>query len=483
MHPRSTFHTRRSAVASLAVALLLAGCSLAPAYQRPPAPVPEQWSDGTAAHETNESTPPAVNLDWQEFVVDPTLRDLVALALANNRDLRQTLLNVEAARAEYRIQRADRLPTLQLDASGVRQRALGTPEVERSYEVGLGLAAFELDLFGRVRNLSAAALQDYLATERDAHSARVSLVAEVVQAYLVRDGAQHRYRIGTDILAAREASLQLTAQLRDLGFANELDHQEAIGLVEQVKVDLERIDREFRQATNALTLLLGVADAGQRLPTLPAAGATLVQKIAPGTPSALLMRRPDIRAAEHRLKARNASIGAARAAFFPRIALTGTSGRGSTALSDLFGSSGQRLWSFTPQLTLPIFDAGRNRGDLDLAHVRKDVAVAAYEHAIQVAFQEVSDALAATDTLAREETAQRAVAQATAEALRLSEARYRSGVDDHLRLLDAQRSDFASQMALVDVQTQRQIALSTLFRALGGGWRGELSAPASLPAP
>ncbi|UYB54310.1 efflux transporter outer membrane subunit [Xanthomonas sp. AM6] len=477
MQSRSTFYTWRSALGCLASAALTAGCSLAPAYQRPPAPVPEQWADGTA-QATNDPAPPGVNLDWREFVVDPTLRELVALALANNRDLRQALLNVEAARAEYRVQRADRLPTLQLDASGVRQRALGTPEVESSYQAGLGLAAFELDLFGRARNLSAAALQEYLATERAAHGARVSLVAEVVQAYLVRDGAQQRYRIATDILQARETSLRLTAQLRASGVANELDHQEAVGLVEQVKVDLERIDREFRQASNALSLLLGVADAGERLPALPATGTALVQAIAPETPSALLMRRPDIRAAEHRLKARHASIGAARAAFFPRIALTGTSGRGSTELSDLFGSAGQRLWSFSPQLTLPIFDAGRNRGDLDLAHVRKDIAIAAYEQAIQAAFQEVSDALAATDTLAREEASQWAAARATAEALRLSEARYRSGVDDHLRLLEAQRSDFASQMALVEVQTQRQIALSTLFRALGGGWRGDLSARA-----
>ena len=227
MQSRSTFHTWRSAIGCLAIAALTAGCSLAPAHQRPPAPVPEQWADGTA-QAAHDRAPPGVNLDWQEFVVDPTLRELVALALANNRDLRQTLLNVEAARAEYRVQRADRLPTLQLDASGVRQRALGTPEVESSYQAGLGLAAFELDLFGRARNLSAAALQEYLATERAAHSARVSLVAEVVQAYLVRDGAQQRYRIATDILQARETSLRLTAQLRASGVANELDHQEAV---------------------------------------------------------------------------------------------------------------------------------------------------------------------------------------------------------------------------------------------------------------
>ncbi|MBN6150307.1 efflux transporter outer membrane subunit [Xanthomonas sp. AmX2] len=478
MHSRSAFHHWRSALGALAVALMAAGCSLAPAYTRPQAPIPEQWTDGTAG----QAPGAAAELDWQAFVVDPALRELVGLALANNRDLRQTLLNVQAARAEYRVQRAERLPALQIDATGERQRAPGTAGVESSYEASLGLAAFELDLFGRVRNLSAAALDDYLGTERAAHSARVSLVAEVIQAYLTRDGAQQRYLLGSDIRQARETSLRLMGQLREQGLANELDYQQAVGLLQQVEVDLERIDREYRQASNALSLLLGVPDAGARLPTVPVSGTLLVQQIAPGTPSALLMRRPDIRAAEHRLKARNASIGAARAAFFPRISLTGAFGRGSSELSDLFGS-GQRSWSFSPQISLPIFDAGGNRSNLDLAQVRKDVAVAAYEQSIQVAFREVSDALAATDTLGREEAAQRAMAQATAHALRLSAARYRSGVDDHLRLLDAQRSDFASQMAVVEVRTQRQIALSTLFRALGGGWRGDLSAPRHPSAP
>lgn len=457
---------------ALAIGLLV-GCSLAPPYERPPAPVPVpvEWTDGTQGESTTEAAP---RLDWQAFVVDQTLRDLIDLALANNRDLRQTLLNVEAARAQYLIQRAQRLPTVALDATATRQRVDQSSPVESSYQVGAGFTAFELDLFGRVRNLSEAALQEYLATERVAHTARVSLVAEVIQAYLIRDGAQHRYAIGAQVLRARETSLGLMAQLRSRGFVNELDYQEAADLRDQVKVDLERIDREFRQSSNALSLLLGVPSASEHLPKTSSINLLLAQEIAPGTPSALLMRRPDIRAAEHQLKARNANIGAARAAFFPRISLTGSLGSSSTELSDLFGS-GMRTWSFSPQIGLPIFNGGANRANLDLAHVRKDIAIAAYEHSIQVAFREVSDALAATDTLKREEAAQADVVRTSDKALDLSETRYRAGLDDHLRFLEAQRTDFANQMALIEVQTQRQVALSSLFRALGGGWWGDLS--------
>lgn len=476
----------KPALGALAAAMLLAGCSLAPSYQRPEAPIPAQWTDGTRASQEGAAGTPtasaAATLDWQAFVTDDTLRALIELALANNRSLRQTLLDVDAARALYRVQRADRLPDIEVEGSGMRQRVPedlrvpGTSAVQGSYQAGVGLAAFELDLFGRVRNLSEAAVQEYLATEEAARSAQISLVAEVIQAYLTREAAQQRYRLASRTLQARETSLELIAQRRRLGAATELDYQEALGLTQQVRVELERIDREFRQASNALALLVGVTDVRPRLPASPLTGTLLVQDLAPGTPSELLALRPDIRAAEHRLQSRNASIGAARAAFFPRISLTGLFGSSSAELSDLF-ESGQRTWSFAPRITLPIFDGGRNAANLDLAQVRKDMAVAAYEQAIQIAFREVSDALAATDTLRREEAAQRALVQSSAETLRLSEARYRSGADDYLRYLDAQRNDFANRMSLVQVETQRQIALTTLFRTLGGGWRGEGPTP------
>ena len=460
--------------------LLLVGCSLAPTYQKPDAPILEQWTDGVETQQygvNNVATVSAAStLNWQGFVTDETLRELIELALSNNRDLRQTLLNVEVARAQYRVQRADRLPSVQADGSGARQRvpqdlqASDMPSVQSNYQAGVGLASFEIDLFGRVRNLSEAALREYLSTEETAHSAQISLVAEVIQAYLARESTQQRYLLATQILETREASLKLVKQRRVLGAASDLDVQEASGLVQQVQVELERIDREFRQTSNALALLVGVNDVRPYLTEQPSPDVLLVQEIAPGTPSELLALRPDIRAAEHRLRGRNASIGAARAAFFPRISLTGMFGSASAELSDLF-ESGQRAWSFSPQITLPIFEGGRNRANLDLAQVRRDIAVAAYEETIQNAFREVADALAATDTLRREESAQQALTESTAETLRLAKARYQSGADDYLHYLDAQRSDFVSQMSLVQVQTQRQMALATLFRSLGGGWQ------------
>ncbi|QLF93463.1 efflux transporter outer membrane subunit [Pseudomonas sp. ABC1] len=462
-------HSMQRALAPLAAALLLAGCSLAPHYQRPDAPIPAQWQ---TAGQAADSASTASTLDWQAFVSDAQLRGLVEQALASNRSLRQTLLDVEAARAQYRVQRADRLPGLEAQGNGSRQRvpgdlsSSGRSEVQSSYQAGLGLTAFELDLFGRVRNLSEAALEEYLATEEAARAAQISLVAEVIQAYLSRDGAKRRHDLTEQTLQAREASLELIAQRRRAGTASALDYEEARGLVGQARAALERTEREFRQAGNALELLVGN---GQPLPAAAPLGTVLVQEIAAGTPSELLANRPDIRAAEHRLKARNASIGAARATFFPRISLTGLFGSSSAELSDLF-SGGQRAWSFAPQITLPLFDGGRNRSSLDLAQVRRDSAVAAYEGSVQEAFREVADALAQTDTLRREADALRTQAQSSQQALRLSRARYRAGVDDHLRYLDAQRSDFTSQTELIEVETQRQIALATLFKALGGGW-------------
>ncbi|WP_322981453.1 efflux transporter outer membrane subunit [Pseudomonas sp. C11] len=469
----------RPPITLLAASLLLAGCSLAPTYERPTAPVPERWTDGvTPAATQGVAAPSAATLDWQAFVGDDDLRQLIDLALANNRDLRQALLNIEAARAQYRIQRADRLPGLEVQGDGTRQRvpadlsSNGQAGIQESYQAGVGLTSFELDLFGRVRNLSEAALREYLASEEAARGVRISLIAEVIQTYLARESAQHRHLLTTRNLEARQASLHLISQRRQAGTASALDYEEARGLAEQAQADLERIDRELRQAGNALALLAGVAAVRPQLPERPNTDFALVQDIAPGTPSELLAHRPDIRAAEQQLLARNASIGAARAAFFPRISLTGMFGSSSAELSNLF-ESGQRAWSFTPQLTLPIFDGGRNRANLDLAQVRKDIAVAAYEQSIQTAFREVSDALAASDTLRREERALNALAQSSAEALKLSAARYRAGVDDHLRYLDAQRRDFANQTALITIRTERQAALATLFRALGGGWHTE----------
>ncbi|QEI05697.1 efflux transporter outer membrane subunit [Pigmentiphaga aceris] len=461
---------------ALAMSVLLAGCSLTPTLERPEAPIPVQWPAVPGAAGQAVGAPTVATLAWQDFVVDARLRALIDLSLRNNRDLRQAWLNVEAARTQYSVQRADRLPGINADAGATRQRVpadqstTGQASTQSSYQANIGLAAFELDVFGRVRALSDAALEEFLSTEAATQSTHITLVSEVIQAYLTREGAQRRHRLTEQTLASREASLNLISRRRQAGTATALDQQEAQGLTEQARVSLARTEREIRQSTYALGLLVGVSDIEAQLASYPASDLLLVQDIAAGTPSDLLEQRPDIRSAEHQLRARNANIGAARAAFFPRISLTGLFGTSSTELSSLFGS-GQLAWSFMPQVTLPIFDGGRNQANLDLATIRKDSAVAGYEKAVQTAFREVADALAATDTLRREEAAQRALVASSQETLRLSQARYRAGVDDHLRYLDAQRNDFVNQTSLIDIGTQRQMALASLFRSLGGGWQ------------
>lgn len=455
--------------ALMLLTLALSGCSLAPSYERPQAPVAQSWS---AATQTGTA---AASLEWQRFIVDPDLRQLVSIALDNNRSLRQTLLDIEQARAQYRIQRADRVPGLNGSANGNRQRLpadlsnSGGSGVSSSYQVGVSLPEYELDLFGRVKNLTDAALEQYLSTEEAGRSARIALIAEVSQAYLTYDGAQRRLLLTEQTLASRENSLDLISQRRTAGAATALDYQEALGLVEQARAELESNARQKQQALNALVLLLGTADAAQHVPQVPQDKPMLIQDIAPGTPSELIERRPDILAAEHRLKARNADIGAARAAFFPRISLTGSFGTASAEISGLF-DGGSRAWSFVPTLSLPIFDAGRNSANLDLVKVRKDSAVAAYEGTIQTAFREVADALSATDTLRREETARRNLANTSNATLKLAKARYEGGVDSHLRYLDAQRSHFTNESDYIETSTRRQIALVDLFRSLGGGW-------------
>ncbi|MDU9403947.1 efflux transporter outer membrane subunit [Pseudomonas sp. zfem004] len=457
-------------VLPLVLALTLAGCSLAPTYERPEAPVPAQWGDA-GGHQG----PMVDQLDWQAFIVDPVLRQLVGAALGNNRSLRQTLLDIDQARAQYRIQRADRVPGLNAAASGNRQHlpaqlsSNGREGVSSTYQVGLALPEYELDLFGRVKSLSDAALEQYLASEEVGRAAHIALIAEVSQAYLTLDGAERSLALTRQTLASREDSLALVGQRRAAGTATALDHQEALGLVEQSRADLEATLRQQRQAYNALVLLLGDAQAAKLIPGERPDQPMVLQDITPGLPSALIERRPDILAAEHRLRSRNADIGAARAAFFPRISLTGSFGTSSAQMSGLF-DGGSRSWSFMPQLSLPLFDAGRNRAGLSLAEARKDSAVAAYEGTIQTAFREVADALAATDTLRREEAARRALVDTSRATEALAKARYEGGVDNHLRYLDAQRNNFVNEAAFIQASTQRQLALVDLFRALGGGW-------------
>ncbi|MBV2235928.1 MAG: efflux transporter outer membrane subunit [Sterolibacterium sp.] len=473
---RPPFSICNTSIAGLLGSFLLAGCSLAPSHETPTAPMPSSWTvpvqeTETAASEQSAEQPAALN--WQAFVRDATLRTLIQQALENNRELRMAVLNVEAARAQFGIQRADRLPNLGLQLDGQRQRlpadlsASGVAGVQSMYQAGLGLAAFELDLFGRVRNLASAAEEEFFASAEHAQAARISLISEVIRGWILRNTAWQRQQLAEQTRQTRARSLELIQRRQQAGLASALDFQEARGLAEQAQVEAERARRELAQSENALRLLLGSSEAS--LPPATPPNAALLAAIHPGLPSQLLAQRPDIRAAEHQLRARNASIGAARAAFFPSIRLTGLLGTASSDLDELFGH-GQRSWTFLPQLHLPIFAGGRNQANLDLATARKDIAVAHYENTLQTTFREVNDALVANTTLQREEQALRARLDAGQHTLRLAEARYRAGVDDHLRYLDAQRNDYANQAELIAAQGQRQIAQVSLFRALGGGW-------------
>ncbi|MES2324404.1 MAG: efflux transporter outer membrane subunit [Pseudomonadota bacterium] len=452
-------------VALIAAPLALAGCmSMAPKYERPAAPVAPAFAEaGSAGGAGSEA---AATIGWQRFFADARLRQLIDLALANNRDLRVAILNIEQARAQFQIRRADHLPTLNIGASGSR-----TPgpddSVASSYSAGLLVSSFELDLFGRVKSLSDAALAQFLATEEARRAMHVSLVASVANAYLATLADEELLALTQQTLNARQESLKLIQLKFDNGVVSKLELQQGLSLADSARVTLAQQQRQRAQDLNLLTLLVG-----QPLPAGLAPGTTLaatsLAELPAGLPSDLLAVRPDIRAAEQQLIAANANIGAARANFFPRISLTGSAGSASNELSGLF-KGGSFGWTFAPQMVLPIFDYGRNSANLGSAKAGRDIAVAQYERTIQAAFREVSDALAGQATLGEQLRAQRAVADAEAERFKLSDLRYRSGAASYLDLLDAQRSLFSAQQAAVQANLQRLQNQVTLYRVLGGG--------------
>lgn len=463
-----SFKTTKAPTLSVMLLLLvLSGCSLAPQHERPAPPLAANWSSPAEASE-------AATLGWSSFIQDEQLRQLVGLALDNNRSLRQALLDIEAARAQYRITRSSRLPSINAQGQGNRQRLpadlseTGSSGVQSSYQVGLGLTAFELDLFGRVANLSESALQEFLATEEAVRGVRIGLVAEVSRVYLNLRAGQQALDISRQTLANREESLALTTLRRDTGSASELEYQEIQSLLESARVEVERSTRTLGLARNALELLVAAPLPGE-LEQRAGDDSVLFREVAAGLPSQLLEQRPDILAAEYRLAARHADIGAARAAFFPSISLTGLYGSASSELSGLF-ESGSRTWQFVPQINLPIFNAGRNRANLNLAEVRREQAVAEYELAVQTAFSEVSDALIERETLVRQEQAQAALDASNTRAVELSEMRYEGGIDSYAQYLDIQRRSFADRLALVEARRERELAMVSLYTALGGGW-------------
>ncbi|MGU0631983.1 multidrug efflux RND transporter outer membrane channel subunit OprM [Pseudomonas aeruginosa] len=454
---------KRSFLSLAVAAVVLSGCSLIPDYQRPEAPVAAAYPQGQAyGQNTGAAAVPAADIGWREFFRDPQLQQLIGVALENNRDLRVAALNVEAFRAQYRIQRADLFPRIGVDGSGTRQRlpgdlsTTGSPAISSQYGVTLGTTAWELDLFGRLRSLRDQALEQYLATEQAQRSAQTTLVASVATAYLTLKADQAQLQLTKDTLGTYQKSFDLTQRSYDVGVASALDLRQA------------QYTRLVAQDQNALVLLLG-SGIPANLPQGLGLDQTLLTEVPAGLPSDLLQRRPDILEAEHQLMAANASIGAARAAFFPSISLTANAGTMSRQLSGLF-DAGSGSWLFQPSINLPIFTAGSLRASLDYAKIQKDINVAQYEKAIQTAFQEVADGLAARGTFTEQLQAQRDLVKASDEYYQLADKRYRTGVDNYLTLLDAQRSLFTAQQQLITDRLNQLTSEVNLYKALGGGW-------------
>ena len=460
-----------------AAAVLAAGCSMIPVYERPAAPIAANYPAAPGFGASSPTTgaagaQAAASVAWQDFFADAPLRKLIDSALTNNRDLRVAVLNIEQARAQYQIRRADQYPTVNGVLSGSRapNASGGTTTL---YSAGLQATAYELDFFGRVSSLKDAALNQYLATEEGRKTAQITLVASVANTYLSLLADEELLAITRQTLATREESLRLSKLRFDNGVASELDFRQAESLVEAARAASAQQQRQRALNENLLTLLVG-SPLARELPVTATPALSLAQMqpmvdVPAGLPSELLANRPDIRQAEQQLLSANASIGAARAAFFPRIALTVGAGTASNQLSGLF-ESGSWGWTLAPQLVLPIFQLGRNQAGLDTSKATRDIAVAQYEKSIQTAFREVADALASRATLAEQLRATQAQANAETVRLKLSDLRYQNGVSSYLDLLDAQRSLFTARQAVVQTrlaQLQSQVAL---YRALGGGW-------------
>lgn len=461
---------------ALATSVFVSGCAmLEPRVPQADAAIPAEWplppvtSAGADAHppQVTAEGVEAADIGWRDFFADPRLEELVGQALDNNRDLRIAILNVERARAQYRIQRADRLPSV--GANATLERTGGDAPVQDLYTAGVGLAAFELDLFGRVRNLSQAALQQFLATEESRRAAQLGLIAEVANAWLSLAADRELLEISEQTLRNYEEWFRLTEQRHELGAVSGLELNQARTLVETARADVARFAGQVARDENALNLLVGQPVDPALLPDRFLPQVSGLAPLPAGMPAEVLLRRPDVMAAEHRLLAANANIGAARAAFFPSISLTGMVGSASTELSDLF-EGGTGFWSFSPQINIPIFQGGRLRAALGVAQADRDIALADYEGAIQAGFRDVADALALSSTLARQRAALVDLVEASENTLELSQARYDAGLVSYLELLDAQRTHYQAQQSLVQVQLAEQANRVTLYRVLGGGW-------------
>lgn len=484
----------------LATALIVNACSFIPEYERPEAPVPASWPEGPAqqAADNADSGPVASDIAWRDFFVDPQLKYLIEQAFKNNRDVRIVALQVEQVRARYQLQRAEIRPQISAQASYTKQQnptsfssnnsvgdvgggsgtgGAGSDGGSRTsagssefYRVGVGLTAYELDLFGRIRSLEGQALEQYLASIEARRAAQIALIAEVASAYSSYLADRELLDLAQKTLDAQNKSLELIQKRFDAGISSALDVHRARTTVEIARADRAQFRRLVAQDRNALAEFTGVSVPQGGMAEQSLTSPKVSTELSPGLSSDLLLRRPDVQQAEHNLIAANANIGAARAAFFPRISLVGNYGTISGDLGGLF-EPGSKIWSFTPQISIPIFDGGRNRANLDVAEVTKNIQVARYEKTIQTAFREVADALAARATVGDELAAREALTAAARASYELSLKRYRTGIDSYLAVLDSQRSYYQAQQELISAQLLALNNTVNLYKVMGGGWR------------
>ena len=464
---------------SLAIATLVAitGCTLDPHYERPAAPVAATYPRGdgyestTAAQKTASDTskPLAVDTQWRTFFRDPRLQRLIEVALDNNRDLRVAALNVAEYEAQYRITRAALAPSISASGGVTRERTLGATSV--SNDLNIGTTSWEIDFFGRLRSLKQQALENYLSTEASRQSTRISLIATVATDYLTWLSDERLLRITQDTVAADQATYDVTKLIQELGNSSLLDVRQAQNTLASAQASLASYRRAVAQDRNNLVAVLG-APIPDDLPSAPAfdqaTDTSMFAEIDAGLPSTLLTRRPDIEEAEHALKAANANVGAARAAFFPKIELTATAGSSSSTLSGLF-KAGTGAWAFAPTVSLPIFDYGSNKASLDVAKIEKNIEIADYESAIQTAFKEVSNALTARATYIDQVNADHDYVSSAQSYYTIAQARYKAGTDSFLTFLDAQRTLYTAQQQLASDTLSQQSNLVTLYKVLGGG--------------
>jgi outer membrane protein, multidrug efflux system len=460
------------------IASVPAACTMAPKYSRPQAPVPAEWPAGAAYKDANAATnsSAASQLKWQEFFADAKLQKVIGTALTNNRDLRLAALNVQQARAMYGIKRADLFPIVNATGDGSKQRvpadlsSTGARQTVERYDASLGVASWEIDFFGRIRSLKDNALEQYLATEQARRSAQILLVSTVANTYLTLAADQENLKLAQTTLEAQQGSYDLIKRRYTLGLLPELDLFRAQTQVDSARGDVARFTQLVAQDQNALNLLAGSPVPAELLPA-ELGNVTPPREVSAGLSSEVLLRRPDVLQAENLLKAANADIGAARAAFFPRISLTAAIGTASSDLSGLF-KSGSGTWSYAPQIVMPIFDA-RVWAAHRAAKVQQEIAVTQYEKAIQDSFREVADTLAVRGTVGQQLEAQQSLVHAVGETYRLSTSRYDKGIDSYLSVLDSQRSLYAAQQGLVYLRLANLANHVKLYAVLGGGWEAE----------